>query len=63
MQYVLLMCLPMVISAVGGGLITDESSSKKMLGFILVIIACVGIVALIAWQIVDPNYYVLAPAA
>lgn len=59
MQYVLLMFLPVAISAIGGGWITDDSSSKRILGFILVGIATVGIIALIVWQIVDPGYYIL----
>lgn len=59
MQYVLLMILPMAVSALGGGMITDESANKRVLGFVLVGIACIGIIALIVWQIIDPNYYVL----
>lgn len=60
MQYVLLMFMPMLISAIGGGLITDENAGKKTVGFVLVIIASLGIVSLIIWQIIDPTYYVLA---
>lgn len=59
MQYVLLMALPLIISVIGGGYITDESSSKRTLGFACVVVATILVVALIAWQMIDPTYYIL----
>ncbi|MDR2673254.1 MAG: hypothetical protein LBC35_08315 [Coriobacteriales bacterium] len=57
MLYVILMFLPIVVGAIGGGYITDETASKRTLGFVLVAIATAGVILQIAWQIVDPTYY------
>lgn len=57
MLYVFLMFLPIVIGAIGGGYITDEVPSKRNLGFALVALATLGVILQIAWQIVDPTYY------
>jgi hypothetical protein len=62
MLYVVLMFLPIVVAAIGGGYITDEAPNKRALGFTLVAIATLGVILQIAWQIIDPTYY-LPPAA
>ncbi|MDR2196922.1 MAG: hypothetical protein LBO07_03040 [Coriobacteriales bacterium] len=57
----ILLFVPLVISVVGGALITDENAGKRTAGFVIVVIATLGVIAQIAWQIVDPTYYL--PAA
>jgi uncharacterized membrane protein YoaK (UPF0700 family) len=61
MPYVILLFLPIVVGAIGGGFITDEEASKRTIGFVLVVIATVLVIAQIAWQIVDPTYYLPKP--
>lgn len=57
MLYVILLFCPIVVGAIGGGYITDEEASKRNIGFALVALATLGVILQIAWQIVDPTYY------
>ncbi|MDR3315938.1 MAG: hypothetical protein LBS98_05635 [Coriobacteriales bacterium] len=57
MLYVILLFIPIVVAAIGGGYITDEVKSKRTLGFALVALATLGVILQIAWQIADPTYY------
>ena len=57
MLYIILLFCPIVVAAIGGGYITDDDKGKRTLGFVLVGIATLGVILQIAWQIVDPTYY------
>jgi putative effector of murein hydrolase LrgA (UPF0299 family) len=52
-----LLFVPLVVSVIGGALITDDSDGKRKAGFVIVVIATLGVIAQIAWQIVNPTYY------
>ena len=57
MLFIILLSLPMIVGAAGGGLIIDDSSGKRKLGWTLIGIALLGVFLQIAWQMVDPRYY------
>lgn len=58
MLFIVLLSLPMIVGAVGGGLITDDSSGKRKLGWTLIGVALLGVLLQIAWQLADPRYYI-----
>jgi len=57
MFYVFLLFLPIVVSAIGGGYITDTNKTKRTVGFVLVAIATLGVIIQIVAQIINPTYY------
>jgi hypothetical protein len=57
MLYIVLLFLPIVVAAIGGGFITDDAPGKRNLGFALVAIATIGVIVQIAVQIANPTYY------
>ena len=57
MPFIILLFCPLIVSAIGGGFITDDNKGKRTLGFVLVAIAAIGVIIQIAVQIVNPVYY------